>query len=241
MTTEAAAPTSKATVTTKAAQGKATYPNLASALVAFQTDIPVPTKSGTNPHFKSKYAPLDVTTPIITKALTAVGIAWTASPGYHESGQYGVVGRLTHEAGEAIEGFFPVTVTKPQEIGSAFTYARRYLLESLTGVAPEGGDDDGAAAQAGAVQAEAAKTAQAQAAKDADVLTPLKARVKELLLGNGSLPEGLDDAATGAKIKELGDAHFGRAGWASSDVALAKWISALENPEADPATGEVKS
>lgn len=228
-------PTSNA----KAAQQKTTYPNLASALVAFQADIPVPTKDAENPHFKSSFASLDGITPLLTKRLSEVGIAWSARAGYEE-GNYGLIGTLLHEGGEKVEGFFPIPVTKPQDIGSAFTYARRYLLLALTGVAPTGEDDDGQKAQEGATAAQAQQVAQVQAAKAADVLTPLKAKIETLLLAKGDLTAEMDTEAKKAKIGELGQAFFGRSGWASSDVALAKWIAALENPEADPATGEVK-
>jgi hypothetical protein len=212
--------------TTAKAAMKTAYPNLASALVAFQADIPVPTKSATANY--GNYAALDAITPMILTKLGEAGIAWTARAGYEE-GQYGVIGALIHEGGEKVEGFFPVTVTKPQDIGSAFTYARRYLLLALTGVAPTGEDDDGQKAQEAAAQKEVA-VAQAQAtAAAADTIAPLKKRVEELL--------GTTEPAV---VKEKGDAFFGRPGWSSSEIALQKWITALENPEADPQTGEVK-
>lgn len=212
----------------KFAAPQTSYPNLASALVAFQADIPVPTKDAENPHFKSSFASLDGITPQLTQKLSAVGIAWSARAGFQE-GQYGLIGALIHEGGDTLEGFFPIPVTKPQDIGSAFTYARRYLLLALTGVAPTGEDDDGQKAQEAAAQREV-QVAQAQAtAAAADTIAPLKKRVEELL-----------DTTEPAVIKEKGDAFFGRAGWGSSEIALGKWIAALENPEADPQTGEVK-
>jgi hypothetical protein len=50
---------------------------------------------------------------------------------------------LRHVSGEAIETEYPVLAdySSPQKIGSAMTYARRYSLMALVGVAPE--DDDG--------------------------------------------------------------------------------------------------
>ncbi len=55
---------------------------------------------------------------------------------------------LAHGSGEWIRNDLTVGIdgTDPQAIGSAITYARRYGLMSLLGVAPED-DDDGAAAQ----------------------------------------------------------------------------------------------
>jgi hypothetical protein len=59
-----------------------------------------------------------------------------------------VVTRLAHTSGEWIEGELAVPVSKAdaQGYGSALTYARRYGLCAITGIAPE--DDDGNAAAA---------------------------------------------------------------------------------------------
>lgn len=55
---------------------------------------------------------------------------------------------LVHESGSTIE-FTPLTMPltdrRPQAVGSAITYARRYQLASVCGLAPD--DDDGQAAQ----------------------------------------------------------------------------------------------
>jgi hypothetical protein len=58
---------------------------------------------------------------------------------------------LAHPSGEYIRNDFalPLDSTDPQAIGSAITYARRYALQALLGVAPED-DDDAQAAGGGA-------------------------------------------------------------------------------------------
>lgn len=67
-----------------------------------------------------------------------------------------LVTRLMHSSGEWIEGVYPLRdYDKPQDMGSALTYARRYALTSLLGIAAE--DDDGNSAQ----QAKGGKDAQA--------------------------------------------------------------------------------
>src|SRR5690606_24979315 len=65
-----------------------------------------------------------------------------------------LITRLVHESGEWIAGKYPIHPVKadPQGEGSALTYARRYALMAIAGIAPE--DDDGNAA---------VKAAQAQA------------------------------------------------------------------------------
>jgi hypothetical protein len=60
-----------------------------------------------------------------------------------------LVTRLLHASGQWIESTFPVDMfEKPQETGSALTYARRYAASALLGIAAEE-DDDGKAAQGG--------------------------------------------------------------------------------------------
>lgn len=58
---------------------------------------------------------------------------------------------LAHKSGEFIRNDFtlPIDSSDPQAIGSAITYARRYALQSLLGIAPEEGDDDARAAGGG--------------------------------------------------------------------------------------------
>lgn len=55
---------------------------------------------------------------------------------------------LFHSSGEFISGecFLPVVIQNPQGIGSCITYARRYTLQSVLGIAAEDEDDDGNAA-----------------------------------------------------------------------------------------------
>jgi hypothetical protein len=55
--------------------------------------------------------------------------------------------RLMHASGEWIESIYPLPgAAKPQELGSALTYARRYSWASICGIAAED-DDDGNAAK----------------------------------------------------------------------------------------------
>ena len=61
--------------------------------------------------------------------------------------------RLTHATGQWFESEWPVCQfpTAPQQIGSALTYARRYALSAMIGIAGE--DDDAAAAKDTKVEA----------------------------------------------------------------------------------------
>lgn len=60
----------------------------------------------------------------------------------------GVVTRIMHSSGQWLEGelALPVADAKPQSIGSAITYGRRYMLAPMGGIASDE-DDDGNLAQ----------------------------------------------------------------------------------------------
>jgi hypothetical protein len=147
---------------------------IAAALAEFQKNIPtpakdseasIPTKNGGS--YGYDYASLDKLTPVILPALAAQGIAYTAAPDWTEIG-FGLRAELIHVSGEKISGFYPLgSPTNPaQVIGSAITYARRYALLSLTGVAPGGEDDDGASASKGQAETVAAAAAKAEPPKE---------------------------------------------------------------------------
>lgn len=121
----------------------AIMPALLKAQAAFAPAV----KAKVNPHFKSKYVPLDAVLDAIAEPLRNNGIA-ILQPTTIQDARTVLVTRLVHETGEWIEGRYPVHPVKsdPQGEGSALTYARRYALMALVGIAPE--DDDGNAATA---------------------------------------------------------------------------------------------
>jgi hypothetical protein len=53
---------------------------------------------------------------------------------------------LPDEEPERIDGMYPLGTGNPQQLGSAITYARRYCLLAVTGLAPDDGSDDDAQA-----------------------------------------------------------------------------------------------
>ena len=126
---------------------------LAEALAAAQGAIKGAAKDKTNPHFKSQYADLTAVWDACREALAKNKIAVIQAPRY-DDGRLILHTTLAHSSGEQISGTFPVTPVQntPQGLGSALTYARRYSLASMVGVAPEGEDDDGNAASSGATK-----------------------------------------------------------------------------------------
>lgn len=118
---------------------------LAGALAKAQAEMTGAMKDKTNPHFKSAYADLASIREACFAQLTKNGIA-VLQPVSADGPSVTVTTLLAHSSGEWICGELTMTAQQntPQGIGSCITYARRYALASMVGVAPE--DDDGNAA-----------------------------------------------------------------------------------------------
>ena len=140
---------------TKAA--KAVHATLFQALAAAQAEMGPALKDSVNPAFKSRYADLASVMAACVPALSAHGIAVLQPPCEIEGQRY-VKTILAHEGGETAECLVPLIVSKNdmQGYGSAVTYARRYGLMAMAGIAPD--DDDGNAAVTAAPKAEAKPT-----------------------------------------------------------------------------------
>ena len=116
--------------------------DLAPALVKAQGQMKNATQNKTNPHFKRKYADLSAIRDAVVPVLNSHGIAVV-------QGLDGLLvwTRLMHGANQWIESSMTIPNGKMQELGSAITYARRYTLSAICGIAADE-DDDGNAAQA---------------------------------------------------------------------------------------------
>lgn len=131
--------------------------SLAEAMLLFQSRMPrvakdqtatVTTKAGGS--YSYKYADLAGTQEAALPVLNECGLTFTSQPRRCDDGTYELVGLLNFApTGETAEGSLPLfTKGTPQELGSAITYARRYLLTCMTGVVAEE-DDDGQIARSG--------------------------------------------------------------------------------------------
>jgi ERF superfamily len=126
---------------------------LYAALARFQADLPEVTKGKTakvTPEGKKpwsyKYADL---AHIHKEALTKLGkhdLAFLSKPTLID-GEFVLAYSLVHASGEREDGVYPLGRGTPQQLGSLITYARRYAFCAITGIAPEGEDDDAQAAQ----------------------------------------------------------------------------------------------
>lgn len=125
-----------------------TIASLAAALAKAQGQMRNASKDASNPHFRTKYADLASVMDAIREPLSANGLAIVQTVSQQES-SVGVRTLLLHSSGEWIssELLVPLAQKTAQAVGSALSYARRYSISALCGVAQA--DDDGEAATAG--------------------------------------------------------------------------------------------
>ena len=128
---------------------------LAEALLALQADLPEVVKAETarvetqKGSFSYQYAGLSAVTAAILPRLAALGCVWICRPTLTADGRPVLAYSLRHLGGEEITGEYPMSLppnATPQMAGSMISYARRYALLAVTGVAPEADDDDAALA-----------------------------------------------------------------------------------------------
>lgn len=148
--------------------------NVAKALAKAQSGMPHAIKDSVNPHLKNKYAGLTSTLDAVRPHLSSAGIALVQAPGMAEGGGIEVETRIVHaDSGEwiACTVCVPVQKSDAQGYGSAITYARRYGLQSLCGIASDDDDDDGEASMRKLPPVSAQqKTPAAQSAQPLDYL-----------------------------------------------------------------------
>ena len=159
---------------------------IADALASAQAELTDPVKDSVNPHFKSRYADLATVLKTVRPVLSKHGIALTQTTNYAE-GVLVLVTRLSWRD-EEIVGHYPVIPQQstPQGYGSALTYARRYAIQAIVGVAADE-DDDGNAASAASSKPSASQTdeiaafiAKVKACNDVDELRTWRADAARL-------------------------------------------------------------
>lgn len=120
--------------------------HLAAAMATAQSEMNNAPFNKVNPHFKSKYADLasirDATLPSLNKH----GLALFQFTQVRD-GELILITRLQHSSGEYLESEYPLPtqLDKPQIMGSAFTYAKRYSWSAMCGIAADEDDDANAA------------------------------------------------------------------------------------------------
>lgn len=129
---------------------------LAKALAEAQLELEPATKNAQNPYLKNKYADLQSCIAACREVLPKHALAFSQMIVPSEPGTVCVETLLMHSSGQWLKGRCSLPCTVPinkdgkgsmnaaQAVGSAVTYARRYGLSTIVGLATE--DDDGCAA-----------------------------------------------------------------------------------------------
>lgn len=189
---------------------------IAAALVAAQSEMSHAVADKSNPHLKNNYADLGSVIDAVRPALNRHGIALVQTPEPGGEGWLICSTRLIHTTGQWLASTFAVPVQKAdaQSYGSALTYARRYSLMAVCGIAPE--DDDGNAASgtrprpsgnaAPPQQRPAQPPAQAQAQQSRPAAPPAQERVNTTMRNNEQQTAGemVATATTGLNCTETG-------------------------------------
>ena len=123
--------------------------SLAEALITLQASLPRIRKDdeaqvGTRVY---SYANLSTITDAVLPRLAGLGMLWTCRPTM-DGERFVLRYELRHLSGQSIDGDYPLPSGNPQTMGGAITYARRYALCAVLGLAPAEDDDDAAAATA---------------------------------------------------------------------------------------------
>jgi hypothetical protein len=125
--------------------------SLDEALRMLQADPPVllKDKRGQVGNQRTKYADLVQVNAVVLARLNALGVIYKTKPTLRaEDPKFVLAYSLKHVASGTEEaGEYPLKLSEnPMQMGSAITYARRYVLLAITGIAAEDEDDDGQAA-----------------------------------------------------------------------------------------------
>jgi len=117
------------------------------ALLALQADPPILAKNrdGQVGNQKTRYADLVQVNQVVLARLNSYGVMYVCQPTMLEDGKFVLAYELKHVAsGTTRTGNYPLKLSEnSQQMGSAISYARRYALLAVTGVAAEEEDDDG--------------------------------------------------------------------------------------------------
>lgn len=220
--------------------GQVAHKSVYAALVRAQANMTKALKDVPNGAFKTKYADLANVQDACFPALNAEGIAIIQPTGEDDSGRFVETVFYHAETDTQIKCRVPLIVGKNdmQGYGSAVTYARRYGLMSLAGIAPE--DDDGNAA------AKAAPPKQEPQGQPPKSETTSQVSAAEMKRGLEEIDNDLIDCRTIEdvnKCAKIWAALMQRDGWSKDyrDIAAPKFqmrrdqINAADTPFQDAA------
>jgi hypothetical protein len=197
-------------------------PKLNAALAKVQAKLPklerdrtveVTTNKGS---YSYSYATLSNLTEAVLPLLAEHGLAFAAMPGLGEAGKMCLRYSLLHESGEALTGEFPLAGEGGiQMLGGRITYARRYCLAAVVGIAADE-DDESRLADDGPRPAQRSQrqAAQQQRGTTTQRSTPPPAAARPPLPG-----ESAPDSVTGPQLTKV-NTVLGQIGWNDRDDKL---------------------
>lgn len=138
-------------VTGEVSSRSATFTKIVSALIKFQGESIPAQKDRENPAFKSNYSTLDALWTVARPLLVKNELAFTQNVEWREGKGLFLRSTLFHVSGEWLESFIPLPAmgnnarNAMQELGSAITYLKRYVMAAMLGLVSENDelDDDG--------------------------------------------------------------------------------------------------
>lgn len=192
-------------------------PNLAAAMAKVQAELPklerdrtvtVPQKGGGS--YSYSYATLANLSEAVLPLLAKHGLSFVAMPGSGREGRMSLCYRLMHESGEALTGEMPISAEGGiQQLGGRITYARRYCLAAVVGIAADEDDESRLADDA----PRTAQRAQPQRRETAQRAT--RPPASPPLPGEDAAPRAIT-APQRAKLHAV----FGQIGWNDRDDRL---------------------
>jgi len=158
------------------------------ALIAAQQEIRFAKQDAKNPHFNSQFASFQSVHHSVIPVLNKHGFSVIFTTIF-EGGLFQLLAHLTYRDGSKLVSSFPLPTAfdRPQVLGSALSYGKRYLLMGLAAIHSTADDDDGnaaceqptAAEKTSAVTEKAlAKLTDAISASDIDEANKLVALIK---------------------------------------------------------------
>jgi hypothetical protein len=158
-------------------QKSETIKELATALSKAQGSFKPAAKTAKNPHFGNMFAPLESIIESVRDPLAKNGLSFMQITEF-ENGITTLRTTVLHSSGEWISSSYEIKPERatPQGMGSAMTYARRYTLSALLGLATEE-DDDGNAASLPKETSSFAKKEEHRAAEVGNSFRPSKSKL----------------------------------------------------------------
>ncbi len=193
-------------------------PALAAAMAKVQAELPKLERDRTvevvsqKGSYSYSYATLANLSEAVLPLLAKHGLSFIAMPGSSSEGRMSLNYRLMHESGEALTGEFPISAEGGiQQLGGRITYARRYVLAAIVGIAADE-DDESRLAD---VAPQTAQRAQRQASTGETAQRSTQARPAPPLPGEAAPTSGI----TQPQVKKL-HTVFTQIGWTDRDDRL---------------------